>query len=102
MQAVASLPSFVLDSRTREFYRRAMHTMQDGGLPFLVGGSYAFGCFTGIERHTKDFDVFILRPDSPRAAELFRPAADKAELTLPPRIGKPVQEADFADLLSGP
>src|SRR5258708_40151313 len=95
MQAVASLPSFVLDTRTREFYRRVMHTLQKGGLPFLVGGSYTFGCFTGIERHTKDFDVFILPQDWPRAAELFRPARYQRGPTFPAWVGKPPQGGVF-------
>ena len=28
-------------------------------MPFLVGGAYAFERYTGIARHTKDFDLFI-------------------------------------------
>ena len=101
MQAVARGASFDLDARTREFYRRAMHTMQEGGLPFLVGGSYAFARFTGVERHTKDFDVFIRREDWPRASELFRAAGYKAELTFPHWIGKAFQGDDFVDLIYG-
>ena len=45
-------------------------------MPFLVGGAYAFARYTGIERHTKDFDVFVraarLRARARRAAR--RPA----------------------------
>ncbi|MFI5272553.1 MAG: hypothetical protein ACHQ4H_05905 [Ktedonobacterales bacterium] len=56
-----------LDPRTEEFYRRAMRTLTQERIPFLVGGAYAFARYTGIVRHTKDFDVFILPADVDRA-----------------------------------
>jgi hypothetical protein len=90
-----------LDYRTRAFYRRAMLTMQKGGLPFLVGGAYALARFTGIERHTKDFDVFIRREDWPRAEDLFRAAGYKTALTFPHWIGKVFKGDDFVDLIYG-
>ena len=39
--------------------------------PFLVGGAYAFARYTGIERHTKDFDVFVRPRDFDRALDAF-------------------------------
>src|SRR5215210_3540573 len=47
-----------LDSTTRDFYCSALTTLLRAGVPFLVGGAYAFQRYTGIERHTKDLDVF--------------------------------------------
>jgi hypothetical protein len=99
MPAVA--PPGDLDSHARAFYQRAMRIMQKGGLPFLVGGSYAFACFTGIERHSKDFDVFISREDWPRAEALFRAAGYEAKLTFSHWIGKVFQGDDFVDLIFG-
>jgi len=99
MSALSTAPSFDLDHATREFYRHAMRIMQDGGMPFLVGGAYAFGRYTGIERHTKDFDVFIRREDFPRAKELFEAAGYRSELTFPHWIGKAFKGEDFVDLI---
>ena len=57
--------------RGRRPSRCARHTRSTGrrsdawsgrGFPFLVGGAYAFARYTGIERFTKDFDVFV-RPE---------------------------------------
>ena len=93
------VPPFSLDRQTREFYRDAMRVMQKGRLPFLVGGAYAFACYTGIERNTKDFDVFIRREDWPQAAELFSAAGYEAELTFPHWIGKVLKGDDFVDLI---
>jgi hypothetical protein len=88
-----------LDHNTRDFYRDAMRIMQEGGLPFLVGGAYAFAQFTGIERHTKDFDVFIRRQDWPLAERIFGRAGYETELAFPHWIGKAFQGDDFVDLI---
>ncbi|MBP7572226.1 MAG: hypothetical protein KBA95_19395 [Acidobacteria bacterium] len=40
-------------------YREGLDVLDALGLPFLVGGAYAFARYTGIERFTKDFDVFV-------------------------------------------
>lgn len=88
-----------LDDETRQFYRDAMAIMEAGGLEFLVGGAYAFARYTGIERHTKDFDVFIRREDFARAEKLFKDAGYKTELTFSHWIGKAFKGEDFVDLI---
>ncbi len=88
-----------LQDETREFYREAMSLMERGGLEFLVGGAYAFARYTGIERHTKDFDVFIRREDFERAREIFDKAGYKTELTFAHWIGKAFKGDDFVDLI---
>ena len=52
---------------TNAFYRRTLHVLSDAQVPFLVGGSHAFLNYTGIERNTKDFDLFLRRDDFDRA-----------------------------------
>jgi len=88
-----------LEDASREYYREAMTLMNDGGLDFLVGGAYAFARYTGIERHTKDFDVFIRREDFPLAERIFKEAGLRTELTFPHWIGKAFKGEDFVDLI---
>ena len=76
-----------------------MELMEQGGLPFLVGGAYAFARYTGIERHTKDFDVFIRREDFDKASKLFGKAGYQTELTFPHWLGKAFKGEDFVDLI---
>jgi len=99
MSPLASAPTTDLDHASLEFYQHAMRLMEDGNLPFLVGGAYAFARYTGIERHTKDFDVFIRRADFDRACKLFTAAGYRAELTFPHWIGKAYKGEDFVDLI---
>jgi len=56
-----------LDPDTVAFYRRVLDALRRAGIPVLVGGGYAFAIHTGIERQTKDLDVFLRRADYDRA-----------------------------------
>jgi hypothetical protein len=96
MTAAAAL---VLDPESRDFYVRSMHLLQDANIPFLVGGAYALGRYTGIERHTKDFDLFIRPEDFQRAAEAFEEDGYRTELCFPHWLGKAYQGDDFVDLI---
>ena len=88
-----------LSEHSLRFYRHALAILKDADIPHLVGGAYAFARYTGIERHTKDFDVFIRREDFDRAAWAFKKAGYKTELTFPHWIGKAFKGDDFVDLI---
>jgi hypothetical protein len=99
MSPLASAPTTDLDRNSLEFYQHAMRLMEDGNLPFLVGGAYAFARYTGVQRHTKDFDVFIRHADFDRARKLFEAAGYRTELTFAHWIGKAWKGEDFVDLI---
>ena len=46
---------------TRRFYRDVLTILDRANVPTLVGGAFAFSHFTGIQRPTKDFDLFVRR-----------------------------------------
>ncbi|MGZ3459251.1 MAG: hypothetical protein ACXU86_12200 [Archangium sp.] len=46
---------------------RAIEVLLDAGVPFLVGGAYAYASYTGIYRDTKDLDLFPRKRDAERA-----------------------------------
>ena len=92
-------PQDLLAPETIEFYREAMDALDEAGVPFLVGGAYAFARYTGIERHTKDFDVFICEDDFQRAEAAFQKAGYETELTFPHWLGKAFKGDDFVDLI---
>ena len=89
----------VLDETSIRFYRHALSILKDADIKHLVGGAYAFARYTGIERHTKDFDVFIRREDFRRAAWAFQKAGYKTELTFSHWLGKAYKGDDFVDLI---
>lgn len=81
------------------FYRSALRTLVDAGVPFLVGGAFAQACFTGIRRSTKDLDLFIRREDYDRVAEVMQARGWRAELTYPHWLAKVWCGEDFIDLI---
>jgi len=88
-----------LTPETREFYRRVICRLNDASAPFLVGGAYALGRYTGIERHTKDFDIFVRRRDYDRIMRLIEGAGCKTTLNFPHWLGKARCGEDFVDVI---
>ncbi len=84
---------------TAAFYRRALRSLADAGIPFLVGGAFAHACFTGIRRSTKDLDLFIRRADYERIAAVARAEGWRTELTFPHWLAKVYAGEDFIDLI---
>jgi hypothetical protein len=90
----------LLSPESIRFYRQALSILTEAEVPHLVGGAYAYARYTGIERHTKDFDVFIRKEDFERAAAAFERAGYESELTFPHWLGKAYgQGEDFVDLI---
>lgn len=65
----------------------------------LVGGAYAFGRYTGITRHTKDFDIFIHPRDVGAVMGVFTKARFQTEIPFPHWIGKAYCGEDFVDVI---
>ena len=77
-----SAPQHLDRARRRSSTARPCAAFDEAELPFLVGGAYAYARYTGIDRHTKDFDVFVRPRDFDRALEAFaaQGVADRAHL----------------------
>ncbi|HYD95576.1 MAG TPA: nucleotidyltransferase [Noviherbaspirillum sp.] len=87
------------EPETAAFYRQVLDTLNASGVPFLVGGAYAFNRYTGINRHTKDLDVFIRRTDFDAISAALRAAGHEAELTFPHWLGKVHFNGVYIDLI---
>lgn len=81
------------------FYRRTLHVLSEGRVPFLVGGSHALLHYTGIVRETKDFDIFVRRADCDRALEALAVGGYRTEVTFPHWLAKARQGEDVVDLV---
>ena len=99
MIAAKEKPYAQLSPETLDFYRRVMTRMQEERVPFLVGGAYAFARYTGIVRHTKDFDIFIHPRDLDRALETLKGIGCSVSLPFPHWLGKGYRGEDFVDVI---
>jgi len=63
-------------------------------VPVVVGGAYALAVYTGIERRTKDFDLFVRESDFEAALGAFAEAGYRTEKTFPHWLGK-IHKGDY-------
>jgi len=94
-------PEETLAPEALDFYRQSMNLLKEAQVPFLVGGAYAFARYTGIVRHTKDFDIFVHPRDFGRALDAFAKAGYETDRTFPHWLGKAFQGDDFVDVIFG-
>ncbi len=99
MIATTPVPLDDLNLEVQELYRRAIRTLAEAQVPSLVGGAYALAHYTGIVRHTKDFDVFLRQADVGRALQALADVGFRTELTFPHWLGKAFMGEDFVDLI---
>ena len=71
-----------------EFYERILDALTSARVDFLIGGAFAFVRYTGIDRDTKDMDVFVRRDHWPRVASVLAESEIETELTFPHWLGK--------------
>jgi predicted nucleotidyltransferase len=94
-----SLSNHHLDQEAEDFYRSALERLREADVPFLVGGAFAFERYTGIKRHTKDVDLFIIRRDLNHAFEALSEAGSEPEMTSSHWLAKVKRGELFLDLI---
>ena len=77
----------------------ALRALNEGRVPYVVAGAYAFFEYTGIYRDTKDLDVFLRRSDLDAAFDALDEAGFRTELVDPVWIGKGYRGEWFVDLI---
>jgi hypothetical protein len=97
-QAGASAPAPASPS-AHAFYSGALHILCESGIPFLVAGTYALNAYTGVNRQTKDIDVFCKPGDYPRILHLFQEAGYEPEIEDERWIAKVRKGEDFFDII---
>jgi Nucleotidyl transferase of unknown function (DUF2204) len=88
-----------LDPKTADFYREALGVLLAAGVEFLVGGAYALERYTGIARHTKDFDVFVRPRDCRRALDVLAGIGCQTDVPFRHWLGKAFSGDDFIDVI---
>jgi hypothetical protein len=82
-----------------DFYLPAVLALNEAGVPFLVGGAYAYERFTGIERNLKDFDIFVRSQDCRRALDELGKIGYETDLVFPHWLGKAVCGRHYIDVI---
>lgn len=91
--------AFEPPSEAVDFYADSLRLLNESGIPFLLSGTYALSCFTGIVRPTKDLDVFCRPSDAPRILAFFKARGYEIEIEDERWIGKVWRGDDFFDVI---
>ena len=81
------------------FYGEALRTLKASGIPFLLAGTYAVSAYTGIQRPTKDLDVFCRPGDYPKVLVHFQNLGWSTEIEDERWIAKVTRGAHFFDVI---
>jgi Uncharacterised nucleotidyltransferase len=82
-----------------ELYRNALEMLNRSGVPYTVGGTYAFQYYAGISRSTKDFDVFVRPRDVQRVLDVLTRAGFRTEITFSHWLAKAHHGDKFIDVI---
>jgi hypothetical protein len=96
--ALAPTQSLV-ETPSRVFYREAMEILNRAGVPFLVGGAFAFIHQAGIDKSTKDLDIFARPRDVQRLLEACATAGYDTELVFSHWLAKIRSPEGFIDVI---
>src|SRR5829696_8411964 len=96
--ALAPTQSLV-ETPSRLFYRDAMEVLNRAKVPFLVGGAFAFIHQAGIDKSTKDLDIFARPLDVQRLLEACAAAGYETELVFSHWLAKIRSPEGFIDVI---
>lgn len=66
--------------QAEEFYDKLLKTLIDKNLPFMIGGTYAFNQYTGLDRATGDIDLMCPQEDFPTILKELTKSGYQTEL----------------------
>jgi hypothetical protein len=89
----------MVETPSREFYREAMDFLARANVPFLVGGAFAFVHQAGIDKSTKDLDIFVRPSDVQRLLQASADAGYEADLFYSHWLAKIRAPAGFVDVI---
>jgi hypothetical protein len=89
----------MVETPSREFYREAMEFLARANVPFLVGGAFAFVHQAGIDRSTKDLDIFVRPSDVQRLLRASADAGYEADLFFSHWLAKIRSPSGFVDVI---
>jgi hypothetical protein len=82
-----------------EIYRTALEMLNRSGVPYMVGGTYAFQYYAGISRTTKDIDIFVRPRDVQRILDVLTRAGFTTEMTFTHWLAKAYHADQFIDVI---
>lgn len=84
---------------SEDFYSECLRLLAESGHPFLLSGTYALSCYTGILRPTKDVDVFAKPSDALKILSFFQERGMAVEMVDERWLARITQGPLFLDVI---
>ena len=81
------------------FYSEVLQLMAQSEIPFLVSGTYALASYTGIDRPTKDVDVFAKAGDALKLLHYFKEYGFDVEIVDERWLSRITRAELFVDII---
>ena len=88
-----------MTQNAEEFYVESLKILNKSKIPFMLGGTMAVNIYTGIDRQTKDMDIFVKPGDYPRVLGLFAEAGYKTAVEDERWLAKVYKKRDYFDVI---
>lgn len=84
---------------SEDFYADCLRLLVESGHPFLVSGTFALSCYTGIIRPTKDVDVFAKPSDALKILSFFQESDYRVEMVDERWLARIIKGKLFLDVI---
>lgn len=84
-----------------QFYEVAIRHLQASNTPFLIGGTYSFSLYTGIQRETKDLDIFCKASQHLKLLKILEQLGCKIEISDDRWLAKAYKNSFYIDIIFG-
>src|SRR5438132_14359065 len=81
------------------FYSEVLQLMAKSEIPFLLSGTYALASYTGIDRPTKDVDVFAKAGDALKMLSYFKAQGFDVQVVDERWLGRIIRDDLFVDIV---
>jgi predicted nucleotidyltransferase len=98
-----NIPVKLGENRTEaeQFYQDVLKVLLEIEFPFILSGTYAIKYYTGIDRPTKDIDIFCKASDYPKILERLKTQGYEVEVCDERWLAKVTQGSHFVDIIFG-
>lgn len=90
-----------MEKKAHGFYKQFLEILVKSKIPFLISGTYAVKFYTGINRPTKDIDIFCKAGDYPKILKLFKDHDFKVKILDDRWLAKIYNQKHYADIIFG-
>ena len=83
----------------KHFYTQVLNILNEHGLNYMLGGGFAMYHYTGIDRDTKDLDIFCKAAEYPKILKLMADKGFQTELTDVRWLAKIFNGVHYIDII---